>query len=61
MATHPQTAIVTLEWYTRHGEHFWHYAEAIGIQGEIRLESLNVTLSLAEMYEGVLAADAHSA
>jgi Uma2 family endonuclease len=50
-----------VEWYTRHGEHFWHYAEAIGIGGEIRLGSLNVALSLAEIYEGVLAADAHSA
>ena len=50
-----------VEWYTRHGEHFWHYAETIGIEGEVRLESLNVALSLAEVYEGVLAADGLSA
>jgi Uma2 family endonuclease len=50
-----------VEWYTRHGEHFWHYAETIGMQGEIRLESLNAVISLAEIYEGVLAADPPSA
>jgi Uma2 family endonuclease len=46
-----------VEWYTRHGEHFWHYAETIGIEGEIRLESLGITLKLTEVYEGVLTAD----
>jgi Uma2 family endonuclease len=50
-----------VEWYARHGEHFWHYAEVIGTEGEVRLESLNVTISLAEIYEGVLAADERSA
>lgn len=50
-----------VEWYTRHGDHFWHYAETIGLDGEIRLEPLNVTLRLAEVYEGVLAADERSA
>lgn len=50
-----------VEWYTRHGEHFWHYAETIGMRGEIRLESLEVVISLAEIYEGVLAADERSA
>ena len=50
-----------VEWYTRHGEHFWHYAETIGMQSEIRLESLNVRISLAEIYDGVLAADGQSA
>lgn len=49
-----------VEWYTRHGEHFWHYAETIGMQGEIRLDSLGVTLTLAEIYEGVLTADDRS-
>jgi Uma2 family endonuclease len=50
-----------VEWYTRHGEHFWHYAETIGMQGVIRLESLDVSLALSEIYEGVLTADAQSA
>lgn len=50
-----------VEWYTRHGEHFWHYAETIGIEGEVRLEPLNIAISLAEVYEGVLAADQPSA
>lgn len=50
-----------VEWYTRHGEHFWHYAETIGVHGEIRLEALDVVISLAEVYEGVLAAEEHSA
>lgn len=50
-----------VEWYTRHGEHFWHYAETIGIEGEIRLESLGITLKLTEIYEGVLTADEASA
>lgn len=50
-----------VEWYTRHGEHFWHYAETIGLEGEIRLESLNVTLKLAEIYEGVFTAAVQSA
>jgi Uma2 family endonuclease len=50
-----------VEWYTRRGEHFWHYAETIGMDGEIRLEALDVVISLAEVYEGVLAAEEHSA
>jgi Uma2 family endonuclease len=50
-----------VEWYTRRGEHFWHYAETIGMEGEIRLEALDVVISLAEVYEGVLAAEEHSA
>ena len=50
-----------VERYTRRGEHFWHYTETLGLDGEIRIESLNVTLKLAEIYEGVLTADEPSA
>jgi Uma2 family endonuclease len=50
-----------VEQYTRHGEHFWHYKETLGREGEVRLESLNVSLTLSGIYEGVLAADERSA
>lgn len=46
-----------VEKYARHGEHFWLYGETTGLESEIRLESLNVTLRLAEIYDGVLSAD----
>src|SRR5687768_5626017 len=50
-----------VEQYTRHGEHFWHYTETLGLDTVVRLEALNVSLALAEIYEGVLAADQPSA
>lgn len=50
-----------VERYTRRGEHFWHYTETLGLKGEIRIDSLDVTLTLAEIYEGVLTADEPSA
>lgn len=50
-----------VEGYTRHGEHFWHYTETLGLDSEVRLEALDMTLRLAEIYEGVLAADQPSA
>lgn len=50
-----------VEQYTRHGEHFWHYTETLGLDAVVRLESLNVSLTLAEIYEGVLTADEQSA
>ena len=46
-----------VERYARHGEHFWLYGETTGLDGEIQLESLNVTLKLADIYDGVLSAD----
>ncbi|HEX2206099.1 MAG TPA: Uma2 family endonuclease [Longimicrobium sp.] len=50
-----------VEQYTRHGEHFWHYTETLGLGTEVRVEALDVTLRLAEIYEGVLTADQPSA
>lgn len=50
-----------VERYTRHGEHFWHYTETLGLDSDVRLEALDITLRLAEIYEGVLAADGQSA
>jgi Uma2 family endonuclease len=46
-----------VERFKRHGEHFWLYGETTGLDGEIQLESLNVTLKLADIYDGVLSAD----
>ncbi|HEU0301836.1 MAG TPA: Uma2 family endonuclease [Longimicrobium sp.] len=45
-----------VEQYTRHGEHFWHYTETLGLDTVVRLEALSVSLTLAEIYEGVLTA-----
>jgi Uma2 family endonuclease len=42
-----------VERYTRHGEHFWLFGETVGLDSEIRLESLNATITLAEIYEGI--------
>ncbi|HEV3049124.1 MAG TPA: Uma2 family endonuclease, partial [Longimicrobium sp.] len=50
-----------VEQYTRHGEHFWHYTETLGLDSVVQLESLDVSLALTEIYEGVLAADGQSA
>jgi Uma2 family endonuclease len=46
-----------VERFKRHGEHFWLYGETTGLDGGIQLESLNVTLKLADIYDGVLSAD----
>jgi Uma2 family endonuclease len=50
-----------VEQYTRHGEHFWHYNETLGLDATVRFEPLDVSLALAEIYEGVLTADEQSA
>lgn len=50
-----------VEQYTRHGEHFWHYTETLGLDEVVQIESLDVSLTLAEIYEGVLTADGASA
>jgi Uma2 family endonuclease len=50
-----------VERFTRHGDGFWLFSEVEGADAELRLESLNVVLNLAEVYEGVLAADDQSA
>lgn len=47
--------------YTRQGDGFWLFSEANGMDAEIRLDPIGVTLRLAEVYEGVLAADELSA
>ncbi|HEX2078754.1 MAG TPA: Uma2 family endonuclease [Longimicrobium sp.] len=52
---------VRVEWYTRQGEAFWLFSEVEGHDGEVGLESIGVTLRLAEIYEGVLPADGQSA
>jgi Uma2 family endonuclease len=50
-----------VEQYTRHGEHFWHYTETLGLEAAVSLEALNVSLALAEIYEGVFTAAVQSA
>jgi Uma2 family endonuclease len=50
-----------VEQYTRHGEHFWHYTETLGLDSVVQIESVNVSLALKEVYEGVLTADGRSA
>jgi Uma2 family endonuclease len=50
-----------VEQYTRYGEHFWHYTETLGLDAVVRFESLNASLTMAEIYEGVLTADEASA
>lgn len=50
-----------VERFTRHGDGFWLFSEVEGTVAELRLESLNVVLSMAEIYEGVLTADGASA
>lgn len=50
-----------IQQYTRHGEGFWLLKETMGLEAVVRLETLNVSLALAEIYEGVLAADGQSA
>jgi Uma2 family endonuclease len=50
-----------IQQYTRHGEGFWLFSEVAGQDEEIRIEALGVTLRLADIYEGVLAAEERSA
>jgi Uma2 family endonuclease len=50
-----------VEWYSRQGEAFWLFSEVDGLKAEVRLESIGVSLRLAEIYEGVLTADQQSA
>ena len=50
-----------IQQFTRHGEGFWLFKETMGLDAVIRLESLDVSLALSEIYEGVLTADAQSA
>jgi Uma2 family endonuclease len=46
-----------VERYTRQGDGFWLFSEVEGVEGEIGLESLNVTLPLSRIYDGVFPAD----
>jgi Uma2 family endonuclease len=50
-----------IQHYTRRGDTFWLFNVMEGVDAEVRLESLNATLSLAEIYEGVFTADEASA
>ncbi|HWK89648.1 MAG TPA: Uma2 family endonuclease [Longimicrobium sp.] len=50
-----------VERYTRHGDGLWLFSETAGVDGEIRLDSVNAALPLAEIYEGVPASEARSA
>jgi Uma2 family endonuclease len=50
-----------IQQFTRHGEGFWLFKETTGLDAVVRLESLDVSLVLTEIYEGVLAADGLSA
>jgi Uma2 family endonuclease len=46
-----------VERYTRQGDGFWLFSEVEGLAGELRLDSLNVTLPLSRIYDGVLPGD----
>lgn len=48
-------------WFSRLNDGRWLFGTAEDLQAEIRLESLNVVLSMAEIYEGVFTADEASA
>lgn len=50
-----------VEQYTRQGERSWNYTETVGLGGEVRLPSLQVSLTVAEIYERVFTADQPSA
>ncbi len=50
-----------ITWYSRLSERQWLFGAADDIHASAILETPPVTLSLSEVYEGVLAADAHSA
>lgn len=52
---------VRVEWFTRLGENTWLFDDVTGPERTISLGTLGVELSLAEVYEGVLAADERSA
>lgn len=42
------------EWYTRQEGGLWLFAEAVGPEAEVRLESVGCALRLADLYDGVL-------
>jgi Uma2 family endonuclease len=42
-----------VERFTRQGGRFWLFSEAEGLQAQIQIESLGITLALADIYEGV--------
>ena len=50
-----------IERYTRHGDGFWLFSEVEGLNGEIRLDSLDVSLPMAKIYGGVLPREDDSA
>lgn len=50
-----------IQQFTRHGEGFWLFRETMGLDAVVRLDSLGVTLSMAEIYDGIIAADGLSA
>lgn len=43
-----------VEQYTRQDSRFWRFSETEGLDGEVRFEGLNVTLSLAEIHADVV-------
>jgi Uma2 family endonuclease len=47
--------------YIRHGEGLWLFSDALGLEMDVRLDSIGVRLLLAEVYEGVFTADDRSA
>lgn len=50
-----------VEWYRRQDGAFWLYGEVEGLDAVVPLDSIGATLRLADVYEGVLAADERSA
>lgn len=45
-----------VERYSRHGDGFWLFSETAGLEQEVRLDGIGVTLRLADVYQGVLPA-----
>lgn len=52
---------VRVQHYTRRGDTFWLFNAVEGLEAEVHLESLDVSLGLADIYEGVFTADQPSA
>ena len=46
-----------IQHYSRRGDTFWLFNVVEGLGSELRLEALEVSLALSEIYEGVLTAD----
>jgi Uma2 family endonuclease len=43
-----------VEWFTRLGDVTWMFEDLVGLEAEIALQYLGITLKLAEIYDGVL-------